>query len=95
MHWSIEKHGKGYVLYQGRDNSHHGLNLVYMSEPDRNWETVSHLIEAAPNLFEALEELYAIVKGECPRLLDDDRGGSGYVDELCSSAISKAKGLIK
>jgi hypothetical protein len=54
--WTIEPHGDGLVLYSGRDNEHHGLNLVYLKEPAHQWPHVKPLIEAAPELYEALAE---------------------------------------
>jgi hypothetical protein len=34
--YTIEPHGKGYVLYHGRCNHRHGHNLVYLNEPAAN-----------------------------------------------------------
>jgi hypothetical protein len=58
-HWTIEPHGRGYVLYSGRDNMHHGMNLVYLSEPDANWESTKKLIEAVPKLLATLRDIAA------------------------------------
>ena len=55
MNWTIEPHGKGFALYSGRDDMRHGMNLVYLSEPDGNWEKTKALIEAAPELLAACE----------------------------------------
>lgn len=66
MTWTIEPHGNGYALYAGRDkgdeygfNATHGMNLVYLSEPDANWEKTKALIEAVPEMLSALEEIAA------------------------------------
>lgn len=37
----------------------------------------------------AFEELHATVQGECPALLDPDRGGSDVLWKLCAVALSK------
>jgi hypothetical protein len=34
--YTIEKHGKGYVLYHGRCHHRHGYNLAYITEPAAN-----------------------------------------------------------
>jgi hypothetical protein len=30
--YTVEPHGKGYAVYLGRDNEHHGANLAHLSE---------------------------------------------------------------
>ena len=30
--YSVEPHGNGYAIYQGRDQFHHGLNLAHLTE---------------------------------------------------------------
>jgi hypothetical protein len=65
--WTIEEHGKGWALYSGRGIpcfsdipgvgiacGSHGMNLVYLTEPDRNFPEVKKLIEGAPELLQAL-----------------------------------------
>jgi hypothetical protein len=47
---------------------------------------------AAPELLAALKELRAIVKGECPSLLNEDSGGSARLDMQIDEAIAKATG---
>lgn len=50
------------------------------------------LIAAAPELLEALEELYAVVRGESNWLLNEDSGGDAALDEKIRNAIEKATG---
>ena len=45
----------------------------------------ARLIAAAPDLLNALVDLYALVNGECPSLLEDD-----HHDETVRAAILKA-----
>ncbi len=47
---------------------------------------------AAPELLEALSDLAILVRAECPRLLDDDRGGDYRLDARIDAAIAKALG---
>lgn len=54
--YSIEKHGTGFVIYAGRNNEHHGLNLGYIQEPDSR---VQQIIDDA-NLGRALSDKYGI-----------------------------------
>ena len=58
--------------------------------PDRNAN--ARLVAAAPDLLAALEELYAMVKGECPSLLNEDSGGCARLDMAIEDAINKARG---
>jgi hypothetical protein len=44
--YSVEPHGAGYAIYQGRDATHHGLNLGYLTEFDAG---LPALIERALN----------------------------------------------
>jgi hypothetical protein len=44
--YSVEPHGAGYAIYQGRDATHHGLNLGYLTEFDAG---LPALIERAMN----------------------------------------------
>jgi len=50
------------------------------------------LIAAAPELLEALEDLYAVVRGESNWLLNEDSGGDAVLDEKIRNAIEKATG---
>lgn len=85
--WTIEPHGKGFALYSGRDNEHHGLNLVYLTEPDWNWKANAKLIAAAPELLEALQQ--------CLRWIEDHEythGRSFAAGNVTRDAIEKATG---
>ena len=52
------------------------------------------LIAAAPDLLRALEELVAMVRGECPSLLNEDSGGNARLDLAIDAAIAKARGSL-
>ena len=56
--YTIEPHGNGYVLYYGRCQHKHGLNLIYMADPAYNFDP-SH-IEKLLNL--GNKEFYNSVK---------------------------------
>lgn len=66
----------------------HAIALV--AEPED-----ADLISAAPELRDALAELFAIVKGECPRLLDESRGGDSCLFFRIINSIKKSEGKIK
>ena len=42
---------------------------------------------------QALSELYALVNGECPRLLDEDRGGDAQLDWEIRKALTALDAL--
>jgi len=50
-------------------------------------EANSNLIAAAPDLLAALKNLYAMVQGQCPSLLEND-----HHNEMVYGAIAKAEG---
>lgn len=85
--WSIERHGTGYALYSGRGPMQHGMNLVYLSEPDSNWEATKRLIEQAPAMLDALREVIAA--------LDKSPTHGGYTARpIAAEAIKKATGEV-
>ena len=45
-------------------------------------------------LVDALDNLLALVNGECPSLLDGDRGGSGFLDIEIDDALTTARTLL-
>lgn len=45
-------------------------------------------------LVAALDNLLALVNGECPSLLDGDRGGSGFLDMEIDDALTTARALL-
>jgi hypothetical protein len=53
--YSIEPHGKegNHVLYYQRDNKHHGMNLLTLSDGDLHMEIYLKLIEDALNYYYA------------------------------------------
>lgn len=42
------------------------------------------------DLFDALKELLAVVRGECPAILDEDRGGISGLEDRVEAAVAKA-----
>ena len=85
--WSIEEHGKGFALYSGRDDMRHGMNLIYLSEPDWNWENNANLIAAAPDLLEALELCLGLIE-----MNEDRHGFLSQQGNVARAAIKKARG---
>lgn len=51
----------------------------------------TRLCAAAPELLAELKELYAVVRGECPSLLNEDSGGNAEQDARILAAIAKAE----
>jgi hypothetical protein len=82
-HKTVLLNAKGESIATGWNNrAVHGAEL----------EASLVLASAAPELFKALSELYALVRGEASSLLDDTRGGSDRVAMMCEDAIAKATG---
>lgn len=52
----------------------------------------ANVMAAAPELYEALKELHALVLGECPSLLDEDSGGDARLCMEIEDALKKARG---
>jgi len=55
-------------------------------------EEDAHILAASRDMYEALKELYAVVKGECPSLLDEDSGGDSRLALEIESVLAKAEG---
>lgn len=65
MSYTVEPHGNGYAIYQGRDNMHHGFNLAHLTECTK---------EFASKIETALNAANGTVKGEPSELnLDEQR----------------------
>jgi hypothetical protein len=64
--------------------------LAELEIPDVESEANARLIAAAPELLDALENLLALVEGECPSLLEDDH----HYTQV-KAAIAKAKGVSR
>ena len=78
--WSVEPHGDGHALYAGRDNEHHGLRLLNITDGDRNIIANCTLIHAAPDLYAALQAVLRVA----------DRNTEEF--DLARAAIAKAEG---
>lgn len=62
--------------------------ICTFSRSDNNWQADSHLIAAAPGLYEALEELIEM----CERQPDFNDDLDGMQIERCKAALAKARG---
>lgn len=80
-------HGGGRVFWEGADGRRQLLMDLYGAEDGAIREYVLRMIAAAPDLLHALKNLYALVQGECPSLLEDD-----HHNLMVSEAIDKAEG---
>lgn len=85
--------------YRGRTNEAHGKRPINStSHPAAGvianvyGEANAALIAAAPDLYAALAELHASVRGECPSLLNEDSGGDAALALRIEAALAKARG---
>lgn len=69
-----------------------GTAIANMVGPAECRKANARLIAAVPELLECLRELYAIVRGECPSLLNEDSGGNAELELAIIDAIAKAEG---
>lgn len=76
----------GTIMVLGGEELGFGLVASFTTRQD------AFLGAAAPDLYEALSELAALVRGECPRLLSEDSGGSAPLDAAIRAALSRARG---
>jgi hypothetical protein len=47
--WTIDPHGDGEALMLGSDSRHHGLNMIFLSDPAHQWSQVRPYLLAAMN----------------------------------------------
>lgn len=52
------------------------------------------LRQAAEQAVSALADLFALVRGECPSLLNEDSGGSAHLDIKCTDAIASLRAAL-
>ena len=52
-------------------------------------------IEHSHELAQALKELHALVKGECPSLLNEDSGGNAMLDIAIEDILARINGESK
>jgi hypothetical protein len=57
-----------------------------------NVDAIAQAAIQASGLVEALEELTAIVRGECPRILNEDSGGHPDLSLRIDDVLAKLKG---
>ena len=68
-----------------------GVIKALMEENARLWEALSDyyaLMAENARLRKALQELVALVRGECPRLLDEDRDGDARLSIEIGAALA-------
>lgn len=73
----------------------YGVTFDYQEKGSGRWCESKHvavLETSHAELLKALKNLYCLVQGECPSLLDEDSGGSAHLDIEISDAIAKAEG---
>jgi len=63
------------------------ITTAVFINPDGEWVKTSD----AMKLSSLLEELYALVNGECPSLLNEDSGGNSRLDLEIKEAITWSK----
>ena len=96
--FTIEPHGSGYAIYQGRDMSHHGLNLGQLTEI--SIETVK-MLAGRLNIPEPvnqmlLEALIQMVSNFEPRAWgSDDNKADALKDARAAIAAAEAQGIKK
>ena len=59
-------------------------------EADINFARLA--VNSHAELLDALKELLAVVRGECPSLLNEDSGGCFHLEQQIETAISHAEG---
>lgn len=84
--WTIEEHGNGYALYSGRTGMQHGLNLLFLSDPDWNWNNNREFILKACNSYYQLQSEVSELKREVERL----KGKAGEAFEAGQDYESEA-----
>ena len=91
------KHGA--TSYRNRADTQHpaygfseaGLQALIAEAQAATLATVTPLVQKNCN---SLENLLASVRGECPALLDEDRGGSAYLGMDADDSITAADGAV-
>ena len=64
----------------------HALLNAQLKRIEAQRREIARITEVRDSLLFALENLYALINGECPSLLEDD-----HLDTIVSEAIKKAK----
>lgn len=75
-----------------RDGGHHTGDVGFTQSCDdarAAWYALMTMIEAADHQKELLAHLFALVEGECPALLDDDRGGNSQLGIEIEDALKE------
>lgn len=84
-------YGMGYSIARGVTASW-GKRRPDMDEREANAAFIVRACNAHDALVAALTELQAMVKGECPSLLNEDSGGCARLDLDIDAALALAKG---
>lgn len=76
------------VINRSADEMYGSAALIVRAVNERD-----ELIAQRDELAAALEELVALVRGECPSLLDDDRGSLGRLSAQIDAVLAKVKAV--
>ena len=68
------------------------VSEIHKSPAEANAAFIVRAVNAHEAVVEVLEELHAMVWGECPSLLNEDSGGNARLDGAIRAALALAKG---
>ena len=85
----------GYICTRrcGHANEHRGHGTAGTVLYAWGYERLAPVAEVNAELLAALKELHALVRGECPSLLNEDSGGDARLDLAIEAAIRQAEAI--